>query len=56
MSVQDLMGSVVMNAQECAAECENNPSCNIAAYLTTPDVYLNNVNLSPHKSAKVFSV
>lgn len=35
MDVQDIgLGLVVESAEECAAECDAEPDCNMAAYLT----------------------
>ena len=33
--VQDIEGLLVADAEECAAACDAESSCNIAAYLTT---------------------
>ena len=59
MRLQDLtMGSIVMNAEECLAECEVNPMCNIAAYLTVPtdggQVRMYRVALFLYKSVFLF--
>ena len=35
VAVQDIEGLLVADAEECAAACDAESSCNIAAYLTT---------------------
>ena len=35
VAVQDIEGLLVADAEECAAACDAEPSCNIAAYLTS---------------------